>query len=275
MIGSPMVDLDRAITAYYERGEEAGRLEGGMATGPLELARTKELVRRHLPDRAPLRVLDVGGGPGVHARWLAGLGHQVHVVDPVPLHVRQARAADPRVTAELGDARALSQAAGSVDVVLLFGSQYHLTERAERLRAVSEARRVLVPGGQVFVAAIGRLTALMELLLRADRLDEPTVAERVLESVRTGVFRGSADDELFTTAYFHLPDELLEELDAAGFPGARVYGVEGPGFLAADIADRWADPDRRASLLRVAREVESEAMLQGAGHLLAVGSRAG
>jgi ubiquinone/menaquinone biosynthesis C-methylase UbiE len=268
-----VVELEPEIDAYYERGEEATRLAGGQATGPLELVRTKELVQRHLPDRAPLRVLDVGGGPGVYATWLLDLGHAVHLVDAVPLHVRQARAADPRITTEVGDARTLTQPDASFDVVLLFGPQYHLVDRADRLRVLSEARRVLVPGGLVFVAAIARCTVLLEQLIRTDRLHEPPVFDVVIESVRTGVFRGSVGD-LFTTAYLHLPDELAEELADAGFDAGRVFHVEGPGFLLADIADRWADPARRDVLLRTARAVESEPALQAVGgHLLAVGSR--
>jgi hypothetical protein len=41
-------------------------------------------------------VLDVGGGTGVHAAWLAGRGYRVHLVDVVPGHVRAvaAQAAD-------------------------------------------------------------------------------------------------------------------------------------------------------------------------------------
>jgi hypothetical protein len=48
---------------------------------------------RHLP-RPPAIIVDVGGGPGVDARWLADQGYKVHLVDPVPLHVKQA-ASDP------------------------------------------------------------------------------------------------------------------------------------------------------------------------------------
>lgn len=268
-----MAEFDPLITAYYERGEEAARLAGGLPTGPLEFARTQELLERYLPDRGPLRVLDVGGGPGVYARWLVELGHHVHLVDPVPLHVRQAQAADPRITAEVGDARNLTQADESFDVVLLFGPVYHLIDRADRLQALSEARRVLLPGGQLFVAAIARFTTLMNLLIRADRLHEPAVFDVAIESAHTGVFRGSVDD-LFTTAYFHLPDELIEEMEDAGFPAGQVFNVEGPGFFVADITERWTDPARREALVRTARAVESEPALQATGgHLLAVGTR--
>ena len=41
----------------------------------LELLRTRELLQRQLP--SPLAVvLDVGGGTGVHAAWLAGRGYR-------------------------------------------------------------------------------------------------------------------------------------------------------------------------------------------------------
>jgi 2-polyprenyl-3-methyl-5-hydroxy-6-metoxy-1,4-benzoquinol methylase len=49
------------------------------------------LWERFLPS-SPARVLDVGGGAGVYASWLTELGYQVHLVDPVPVHVEQARA---------------------------------------------------------------------------------------------------------------------------------------------------------------------------------------
>jgi SAM-dependent methyltransferase len=77
---------------------------------------------------------------------LAGEGCRVHLVDIVPEHV-QAAAKDGLLTAEVGDARRLTQADASVDAVLLLGPLYHLVDRAERTAALVEARRVLRPGG--------------------------------------------------------------------------------------------------------------------------------
>jgi len=56
-----MVEFDREIRTYYERGEEASRLDGGLPSGPLEFARTQESLARYLDDQPSLRVLDVGG----------------------------------------------------------------------------------------------------------------------------------------------------------------------------------------------------------------------
>jgi ubiquinone/menaquinone biosynthesis C-methylase UbiE len=70
-------------------------------------------------------VLDVGGAAGAYALPLAAEGYEVHLVDPVSLHVEQARAASdgqpdaPVASAQVGDARELSFADGSADSVLM------------------------------------------------------------------------------------------------------------------------------------------------------------
>lgn len=50
MIAS-MAGLDPEIQEYYERGREAGRLAGEFPSGPLELARTQELILRRREGR--------------------------------------------------------------------------------------------------------------------------------------------------------------------------------------------------------------------------------
>lgn len=265
-----MPDLDPTIRQYYERGEEARRLFGGFPSGPLELARTQELVLRYL-DSTSRNILDVGGGAGVYAAWLVSLGHRVHLVDPIELHIEQALAAAMGVTAEVGDARALTQADDTVDVVLLLGPLYHIVDKADRLRTLNEARRVLRSGGLLFAAAISRFAGLFDLLVRLDQLHEPAILAAVETAVATGVFCGS-EGGLFTTAYFHLPGDLEAEIAEAGFVVDHIYNVEGLGFLVANFEERWRDEPRHQAMLRAARLVETEpSALAASSHLLAVG----
>lgn len=260
---------DPHVVAYYERIDEADRLLGWMPTGMLEFARTKELLLRHLPT-GQLRILDVGGGPGVYASWLAELGHDVHVVDPVPLHIEQA-GADERVTAILGDARALPQPDNSADVVLLMGPLYHLPEAGDRALALREARRVLRAGGMLAAVVITRFSPLSSLMIHADVLHEPDIFDAVAVALRTGHW-DPPDRGRMAQAYFHRPDEVLAEVVAAGFDSAELFGIEGPGHLRADLRTAWEDPARRESILRVARLVESDATLLAAdAHVMAIG----
>src|SRR2546429_9446116 len=85
--------IPREARAYYDKGREAERLFGGH--GIIELARTQEIILRYLP-APPGTVLDVGGGSGVYACWLASLGYRVHLIDAMPLHVEQAQPASAR-----------------------------------------------------------------------------------------------------------------------------------------------------------------------------------
>lgn len=267
-----MTEIDPVIRQYYERGGERDRLAGGFPSGPLEFERTQELIRRHLPGE-PLQVLDVGGGPGVYAEWLANAGHRVELIDPVELHLEQAAKRHPGISVAKGDARSLAVADASYDVVLLLGPLYHLTERTDRLRALGEARRALRPGGLLFAAGISRFAALHDLLVRLGRLHEDGVLASVTDAISTGALRGR-EDGLFTTAYFHLPEELQGEVDESGFEHPILYNIEGPGYMVTDFETRWADPERREGLLAAARLIETEPSTMGsASHLLVVAHR--
>jgi ubiquinone/menaquinone biosynthesis C-methylase UbiE len=252
---------------YGEEIDEGARITAGL--GQLELVRVQEVVRRHLPAGA-LRVLDVGGGTGVHAAWLAADGHSVHVVDPVPRHVEQSAALEG-ATSELGDARHLSAADGSFDAVLLFGPLYHLVEVADRQRALAEARRVVRPGGVVFVAAISKFASLFDGLARGFLFD-PDFQEIVEADLREGQHRNpTRHPHWFTTSHFHHPDELRTEVADAGLEVVEVVGVEGMAGWLGHLAGRWEDPPSRDLILYAARAVESEPTLLGlSAHLLLV-----
>jgi SAM-dependent methyltransferase len=264
------------VLGYYARGDERERLE--QAYFPLERARTQELVRRHLPP-PPGVVLDVGGAAGAYALWLAEVGYEVHLVDPVPLHVRQAEEASRARTADgwralAADARRLGFADASADAVLMLGPLYHLTDRADRLAALAEVRRVLKPGGLVFAAAISRFASLLDGL-RGPVFDHDAFARIVEQDVADGQHRndtGIAD--FFTTAFFHQPGELGVEVREAELTLVGLLAVEGPGAFVPDFARRWADPKARARLVDLVRRVEREPALLGPSpHLLAVGQR--
>ncbi|GAA1273628.1 hypothetical protein Psi02_04570 [Planotetraspora silvatica] len=254
--------LAAKIMDYYLQGKEDGRLRSGR--GRLEFWRTQDVLRRLLP-AVPARILDVGGGSGVHAEWLAAAGHRVELVDPVPAHVEQASGL-PGVIARVGDARHLEVPDGWADAVLLLGPLYHLTERADRVGALAEARRVTRPGGLVVAATIARWAAVHDMI-RLGRYAEEHVRRAADESARTGMLDGDASVG-FTTAYFHDPGEVLTEFADAGLPGAERYALEGVFAL---YAEEWLDdPGRRALLLDVARRTENEPALLGFGHMLTV-----
>ncbi len=211
---------------------------------------------------------------------LAREGYSVHLIDPVPLHVDQAREASalqrdaPLASAEVGDARRLVCDDNSVDAVLLLGPLYHLTSRDDRLQALREAYRVVRPGGVLAAAAISRFASTYDGLLRGLLVD-PGFEEIVERDIREGQHRNpTGRPEWFTTAYFHLPGELRDEATEAGFSVEALVGIEGPGWVLPDL-DHWLeDPTRRSRLLVAVKRIETEPSLLGASaHILVVGRR--
>jgi ubiquinone/menaquinone biosynthesis C-methylase UbiE len=263
-----MTELDPLIHAFYrDRYVEDDRLSR-TAHGQLEFLRTQELLRRHLP-APPATILDVGGATGVHARWLAADGYEVHLIDPVPEHVEQAAAAGT-FTASVGDARNLEQADASVDVTMLLGPLYHLVEAADRAQALAEAARVTKPGGLVVAAGISRYANLLEVGANG-RLTADMQA-LVVNALATG--RHHDDPNGFTNAYFHHADELATELRNAGLTQVTVFGVEGPSAPALDNVPLDEVPALLAAAIRCARVLETDpALIAASPHFLGVAGR--
>ena len=268
--------MDPEISAYYQRAPEETRL----ATGPfrLEEARTRELILRHAPT-APAVVLDIGGAAGAYAFWLAGLGYEVRLIDASARLVDVARTRNDSAARRLasigvGDARSLSEPDACAQMVLLLGPLYHLVEAMDRRRALAEAARVLRPGGVLIAAGISRWASILDGLSR-EALGDPAFARIVERDLVDGQHRNPTDEiAYFTTAYFHRPDELREEVRDAGLVVEGLFGVEGPGWMFPDFMDRWQDGRRREMLIEAARKLESEPSVIGtSAHLIVVGRK--
>lgn len=266
------------IYRYYNQGREQTRLTG-RATGQLEQLRTQELILLYLPDES-VTVLDVGGGAGVYALWLAQLGHSVHLVDLIPLHIEQALAAAntqpdyPLASARVGDARQLDFPDASVEAVLLLGPLYHLQDRADRLQVLQETYRVLKPGGLVFAVAISRFASMMEAIHRGYLLD-PGFAELVSNDLDNGKHHNPTGQQgYFTTAYFHHPTELPAEVSESGFAVENTLVIEGSAAFAPELDTLWADDQAREALLQYLQTIESDPAILGAtGHLMSIGRK--
>jgi len=262
---------------HYRQMRESDRLFAGI--GELERLRTQDILARHLPP-PPATIFDIGGAAGVHALWLAERGYEVHLFDPVPHHIEQAldasrdQAQYPLASCSVGDAREIDRPEASADAVLLLGPLYHLVDRDDRLLALREARRLLKPGGPVFVATISRFASLMDGLAR-DLVSDRVFVDILKQDLHNGQHRNPTDrPDYFTTTFFHRPEELQQEMAEAGLHVEKLVGVEGPVWLMSSFENHWSTQSKRQLLLELLRTVEEEDSIIGASaHPMGIGRK--
>lgn len=266
------MDAPSEILHFYATGNEFTRLSRGI--GPLEHQRTWEILLKHVPE-TPAFIADVGGAHGVYAFWLAALGHQVHLLDLSPDHIKAAQnLADAEgvpalVSIQVGDARALPFAHASMDMVLLQGPLYHLMDQNDRHQVLTEAFRVLKTGGKVLACGITHTASLMVGIHR-EWLWDLDYFEMVQQEVTTGLHhKPESWPNLFMDAFFHHPEHMKAELEQAGFQVQEMLGIEGPAWAISDFETGWSDGARRARILETARLVAKDPILSP--HFVAVG----
>ncbi len=268
--------IPKEIEQHYLGSNESKRLLG--ARGELERLRTHAILARELPP-APAAIADVGGAAGVYAFPLAKQGYEVHLIDPVELHLEQARSCERASGVTLasitrGDARSLDIPSARVDGVLLLGPLYHLVEHSDRLQAIREVHRILKPQGVLFAASVCRFASLIDGL-SSGFFNDAEFRKIVAADLVSGQHRNPTNHPAyFTTAYFHRPEDLAAEVREAGFDDARILAVEGPAWSAALFPQAWEDTVQRQSLLEILSLVEEEPSITGASaHLMAVAHR--
>jgi ubiquinone/menaquinone biosynthesis C-methylase UbiE len=263
------------VAAYYSDYDEAGRLS--KAWGQVEFVRTQNIISRYLKS-PPAVVLDVGGAAGRYSCWLAEAGYSVHLVDPVPVHIEQAKAASeaqsqkPIASCTLGDARHLEFEDETADAVLLLGPLYHLVKAPDRERSLLEAKRVLKMGGVLFAAGISRFASAIDGLDSGFFLD-PVFQKIIHDDLQTGQHQNPTNTPgYFMDTFFHHPNELKAEVAEAGFAISGLFAVEGISYMMKDFELNWNVESSREFLLKIIAKIETEPCLIGASpHMMCVG----
>jgi len=261
-------DLNNVI-AYYNKFNETNRLNNEF--GCIEFIRSKEIIQRYLT-KTNLTILDIGGASGKYSFWLAELGHKVHLVDTVPLHIETAKKIAEESGTQLesynvGDARKLDFSDSFADVVLLMGPLYHLTNRDDRIEAIKEAFRVLKQNGILIATAISRFASTINGLIEGYYKDGE-FRKIMLQGLHNGQHRNPTNKiEYFTDAFFHHPKELEDEISSAGFKVDALFAIEGISYMLKDFNS--SIKSELEFVLDIIRKTERDVTLLGASpHLM-------
>jgi SAM-dependent methyltransferase len=264
------------IKFFYSNEMEKDRLEQELFK--LEGIRTKEIIKRFL-SKDSMDIADIGGAAGFYAFWLQAMGHRVSLMDLSPRNIELANAHSQQTGIKLkacqtGDATQLDLAEGQFDLVLLLGPLYHLIDKQERVKALSEAKRILKPGGFVLAAIISRYASLFDGFKR-DLIVDDQFDKMLIDDLATGIHQNKTNNpEYFTTAYFHTPDEIKKEVAGSGLHFEKLIAVESFGWIIDNISEKAGDKSYMNKLTSFINLVETnDDLIAMSQHIIAVAQK--
>jgi len=248
--------IDSSIDQFYTQSQEELRLSTGL--GPLEFERNKILISRYLSPSA--KIADIGGGPGHYAQWLAGLGHDVTLIDPVKKHITQAkkRSAKNFFNCLQGEARHLPLDDASQDLIIMHGPLYHLQEEEDRIAALLEAGCKLKENGIILGFAITH-SASVVAALHSGLIYKNEIFEMCAEELSSGTHEPAPGFPfMLPKGFYHRPSELIAEFSTAGFEMIDLLPVEGMVWLDGNFFESWGNPVKRSQLLKLIQITEKD-----------------
>jgi ubiquinone/menaquinone biosynthesis C-methylase UbiE len=265
-----------AVKTFYSNGMEKDRLN--LDIFKLEGLRTKEIISKFLT-KQNLKILDVGGGAGFYSFWLTELGHSVSLVD---LSLKNIELADEYAkqhqlnlkSCEPGDATNLNFPDDQFDIVLLLGPLYHLTEEKERIKALTEAKRVLKSGGILLAAVISRYASLIDGLKR-NLITDDHFEKILINDLQTGIhLNETGNPDYFTTAFFHTPVQIRNEIINSDLKFEKLIAIESVGWIVDDFNEILKNELYMNKIKRIINIVESnEDLISMSPHIMAIAKK--
>ena len=208
------------LERHYQQHKEDHRLE--TRHGQVEFAVSMKFIHDYLPqDRKNCKILDVGAGTGRYSLALCGEGFDVTAVELVKSNLDVLRSKHSPVKTWQGNALDLHFLQDETfDMTLLFGPLYHLHEKAEKLKALSEAKRVTKSGGVILVAYLMNEYSLFSYCFKENR-----IAGLMKNGAVSADFKVCAkNDELYDYVRLEDIDSLNRE---AGLERLTIFSPDG------------------------------------------------
>lgn len=256
------------LEAYYNKFNEEKRLNS--RHGQVEYRISMKYIHIYLDEaakrlggsgtdcRSQIRLLDIGAGTGRYSVALAEEGYDVTAVELVRYNLGVLKKKASSVKAMQGNALNLKKLeSASYDVTLLFGPMYHLFGFEQKLRALSEARRVTKPNGVILVAYCMNEYGVITYGFKERNVLSCMAEERFTEDFKTI----SSPDKLYD--YMRIEDiDALNE--AAELRRIKILSPDGPANYIRPFLNQLTDEEFEL-FVRYQMAVCERADLIGAG----------
>lgn len=211
-----MTELEK----YYNKFNEDKRLLS--RHGQVEYITSMKYIHEVLAEYDEPKIIDIGAGTGRYSVALAKEGYDVTAVELVRYNLGILKQKGSSVKAYQGNAMNLKRFDDeSFDVTLLFGPMYHLFSFEDKVKALSEAKRVTKTGGTVMVAYCMNEYCVLMYAFREGKLKECMDGGRLTEDFHSV----SSEKDLYDYVRIEDIDSLNE---AAGLSRVKIISPDGP-----------------------------------------------
>lgn len=211
-----MTELEK----YYNKFNEDKRLLS--RHGQVEYITSMKYIHSVLTEYDQPKIIDIGAGTGRYSVALAEEGYDVTAVELVKYNLGILKKKGSTVKAYQGNAMNLKRFEDeSFDVALLFGPMYHLFSHEDKLKALSEAKRVTVTGGTILVAYCMNEYCVLMYAFKEGHLKECINEGRLTEDFHSV----SSDKDLYDYVRIEDIDRLNQE---AGLSRVKIISPDGP-----------------------------------------------
>ena len=224
--------------------------------GQVEYTTSMKYIHKYLKPED--RILDIGAGTGRYSVALSNEGYQVDAIELVKYNLGILKKKNSSVKAYQGNAMKLSRFPDKeFDLVLVFGPMYHLYSMEDKVKALTEARRVLKDDGVILVAYCMNEYSVLTYGFKQNH---------ILECIENG----KIDDNFRVQPK---PEDLydyvrLEDMDAynkaAGLERIKVISADGPSDYMRPVLNAM-DEETFETFIRYHLSVCERPELVGAG----------
>ena len=191
--------------------------------GQVEYRTSMKYIHDYL--KAGDRILDIGAGTGRYSVALSQEGYEVDAIELVKYNLGMLKAKKSNVKAYQGTA---------FDLTLLFGPMYHLFSYEDKLKALSEAKRVTKTGGVILVAYVMNDYSVLVHGFRDGHIKEALKSGKIDEHFQTQ----TNIDDLYSYVRIELINQLNQDLNLKRI---KIIAADGPADYMRPILNKMDD----------------------------------